>query len=168
MLLTCYLLPESFKVSNPAPSHSIICLVFLFSTCCRSLGMYSMPLSTSWLYSALWTACGGCPHQRKSNTVQPVDRTGAYSTSTQTDILSPQCLACFLRAAGRNVFRGPWLGEAGCPGFQRSDLALGSVVSILRFLSQGHPRHSLALDFLAFNTDPIQEVPEILIRSQTF
>lgn len=51
--------------------------------------------------------------------------------------LPAQCLVCFLRAAAGNVSGGPWLGEAGCPGFLRSSLARRSVFSVLHFLSQG-------------------------------
>lgn len=54
---------------------------------------------------------------------QPVDGARPYSTGAQTDERSAQCLVCFPRAAGGNVSRGPWLGEAGCPGFLRSSLA---------------------------------------------
>lgn len=84
----------------------------------------------------------------------------------QTDKRSAQCLVCFLRAAGGNVSRGPWLGEAGCPGFLRSSLALRSVFSVLHFLSQGHQRHTLPSDFLAFGAAPIQEVAEPLMCRQ--
>lgn len=78
---------------------------------------------------------------------QPVDGARPYSPGAQTDELSAQCPVCFLRAAGWNVSRGPWLGEAGCPGFLRSSLAVCSVFSVLHFLSRGHQRHALPSDF---------------------
>lgn len=99
---------------------------------------------------------------------QPVDGAWPYSTNAQTDKHSAQCLVCFLRAAGGNVSRGPWLGEAGCPGFLRSSLALRSVFSVLHFLSQGHKRHTLPSDFLAFTPAPIQEVTESLMCRQNW
>lgn len=97
---------------------------------------------------------------------QPVDGARRYSPGVQADKLSAQCLACFLRAAGGNVSRGPWLGEAGCPGFLRSSLAPRSVVSVLHFLSRGHQRHTLPSDFWPFNPALIQEVPKILMCRQ--
>lgn len=98
---------------------------------------------------------------------QPVDGEWPYSTDTQTDEHSAQCLVCFLRAAGGNVSRGPCLGEAGCPGFLRGSLALGSVFSVVHFLSQGHQRHTLPLDFLAFSPAYIQELAELLMCCQS-
>lgn len=63
--------------------------------------------------------------------------------------------------------RGPRLGEAGCPGFLRSGLAPCSVVSVLRFLSQGASETRSPLRLLASSPAPIQEVAEILMCCQT-
>lgn len=59
----------------------------------------------------------------RSNAAKPVDGAEPCSSSSQADVLSAQCLACFLRAAAGNVARSPWLGEAGCPALGRGSLA---------------------------------------------
>lgn len=98
---------------------------------------------------------------------QPVDGERPCSTNAQTDERSAQSLVCFLRAAGGNVSRVPRLGEAGCPGFLRSSLALSSVFSAVRFLSHGHRRHTLPSDVLAFSLAYIQQVAELLMCCQS-
>lgn len=100
---------------------------------------------------------------QKSDAEKPVD--GAE----QTDVLSAQCLACFLRAAAGNVARSPWLGEAGCPALGRTawlsaQLFLSSTSSprgIRDTLPPPPPQ-----DFLALNTALTQEVAEILMFCQ--
>lgn len=97
---------------------------------------------------------------------QPVDGVRPYSSSARTDEHYAQCRVCFLRAAGGNVSRGPWLGEAGCPGFLRSSLALGSVFFCPPLPLPGASETHSPLRLLALSSAPIQEVAEPLMCRQ--
>lgn len=66
-----------------------------------------------------------------------------FPQGVRTHRLRAQCKACFLRAAGGNVSRRPWLGEAGCPSSPRSSMAPCTVVSALHFLSSGDSKDTL-------------------------
>lgn len=97
---------------------------------------------------------------------QPVDGVRPYSSSARTGEHCAQCRVCFLRAAGGNVSRGPWLGEAGCPGFLRSSLALGSVFFCPPLPLPGASETHSPLRLLALSSAPIQEVTEPLMCRQ--
>lgn len=128
-----------------------------------SVGKYGMKL---------YPASGMCSYRHTKwvlmwSSKQPVDGEWPYSTDAQADEPSAQCLVCFLRAAGGNVSRGPWLGEAGCPGF-REAVWLQTLCFLLSTSSPGgKQRHTLPLDFLAFSPAYIQEVAELLMCRQS-
>ena len=121
--------------------------------------------------SRLCPAFGMCSEDVRAKRIlmwegkQPVDGARPYSTGAQTDKLPAQCWVCFLRAAGGNVSRGPWLGEAGCPRFLRSSLALGAVFSVLYITSS--PRGiGDTLSPQDFWPAPIQEAAKLLMCRQ--